>query len=355
VPDVPAQADAGRRARAIAFYLPQFYPTPENDAWWGPGFTEWTNVVQARPLFDGHYQPRLPADVGFYDLRVPEVRTLQAELARQHGIEAFCYWHYWFEGKRLLSRPFDEVLASGAPSFPFCLSWANDTWTRRWHGSGEGQEILQLQTYSKADDVAHARYLVRAFADPRYVRINGRPLFLVYRPYDLPDPQHTLDTLRRECARAGVGEPYLLGLNAHTPTRDNRPLGFDSTLNFEPQLSAVPGPTDPGLRVYDYTESVRSMRAQPRDFPTVPCAIVSWDNTPRRGENGIVFTNSTPETFGAGLAQMVDAIQDRPFEERIIFLNAWNEWAEGNYLEPDLRYGLGWLEAVHSVLTGSRR
>ena len=343
-----------KRVRIISFYLPQFYPTSENDLWWGPGFTEWTNVVRARPLFDGHYQPRLPADLGFCDIRVPEVRWAQADLAGRHGVEGFCYWHYWFHGRRALARPFEEVLASGEPDFPFCLSWANETWSRRWHGAGTPNEVLQEQTYSEADDVAHVRWLMTAFADPRYVRVNERPVFLVYRPFDLPEPLRTTDTFRRECVQAGLPEPYLLGINAHQPANDTRPLGFDSTLNFEPQLSAVPGPTDPGLKIYDYTIATRSMRDQARDYPTHPCVMVSWDNTSRRGENGIVFINSTPEMFERGLRQVVATLADTPHHERLLFLNAWNEWAEGNYLEPDLRYGLGWLEAVSRVaLEGS--
>lgn len=342
---------AGLRARAVAFYLPQFYPTPENDRWWGPGFTEWTNVVQAEPLFEGHEQPRLPAHLGLYDLRVPEVRQAQAVLAARHGIEGFCYWHYWFHGRRVLARPFEEVLESGEPGFPFCLSWANETWSRRWHGSGTGGEELQRQTYSEADDLEHARWLLTAFSDARYIRVHDRPLFLVYRPFDLPDARRTTDTLRKECVRHGLAEPYLVGINAHQPTKDTRPLGFDSTLNFEPQLSAVPGPTDAGLKIYDYVIARRSMRAQERDYETHPCIVVSWDNTPRRGEDGIVFINATPENFEHGLREVVESVADRPREERLVFVNAWNEWAEGNHLEPDQRHGLGYLEAVRRVLS----
>ncbi len=340
------------RARAIALYLPQFYPTEANDRWWGPGFTEWTNVAAARPLFQGHYQPRLPADVGFYDLRVPETREQQADLARAHGIEGFCYWHYWFHGTRVLDRPFDEVLRSGSPDLPFCLSWANETWSRRWHGAGAANEILQEQTYSEADDLAHVRWLVHAFADPRYITVNGRPIFLVYRPHDLPHPERTTDLFRKECVKAGIPEPYLVGINAHQPTKDTRALGFDSTLNFEPQLSAVPGPGDPGLKIYDYTIAVGRMRAQRREYPTHPCVMVSWDNTSRRGDDGIVFINATPEAFGKGLEAVVQSVEGAPAEERLVFVNAWNEWAEGNHLEPDLRYGLEWLRAARSVLAG---
>lgn len=336
--------------RALAFYLPQFYPTPENDEWWGPGFTEWTNVAPMRPLFEGHEQPRIPADLGFYDLRVVETRLEQARLAAEHGIEGFVYWHYWFAGRRILERPFQEVLDSGQPGFPFCLSWANETWSRRWHGAGSGSETLIEQTYSKADDMAHAHWLSEAFADPRYLRLRQRPLFLVYRPWDLPHPQRTLDTIRSTSVKAGLAEPYIVGINAHRPTEDTRPLGFDCTLDFEPQLSAVPGPQDPGLKIYDYTIATRAMWAQARSYPTHPCVMVSWDNTPRRGADGIVFINATPAAFERHLREAVESVQHRPFEERFVFLNAWNEWAEGNHLEPDLRYGRARLESVRRVV-----
>ena len=344
--------NAERTARLIAFYLPQFYPTVENDAWWGPGFTEWTNVAQADPLFPGHEQPDLPADLGFCDLRVPEVRQQQADLAAAHGIEAFCYWHYWFEGRRLLDRPFSEVLLSGKPRLPFCLAWANESWSRRWHGTGGESETLISQTYSEADDIAHARWLADAFADPRYVRVDGRPVLLVYRPFSLPDPMRMTGTLRRVVTEAGLPEPYLVGMNAHNPSADARRVGFDTTLDFEPQLAAVPSGRGPGPRRHDYLDGVRRMRADGRAYPSHPCVFVSWDNTPRRGRDGTVFTGSNPETFGRSLAQAVAGVRAQPFEQRLVFINAWNEWAEGNHLEPDLRYGRGWLEAVRRAALG---
>ncbi len=193
-----------------------------------------------------------------------------------------------------------------------------------------------------------------AFADPRYIRVDERPVFLIYRPFDLPDSRRTTETIRRECVRSGLPEPYLIGINAHNPFRDTRPLGFDSTLNFQPQLSAVPGPTDPGLKIYDYTIATDSMRRQDRDYPFHPCVMVSWDNTPRRGENGIVFINSTPEAFERNLRAAADSVTEDPPAHRLIFVNAWNEWAEGNHLEPDVLFGLGWLEAVHRVARDGR-
>lgn len=332
-----------QRARLVAFYLPQFHPIPENDAWWGKGFTEWTNVSKAKPLFAGHHQPHVPADLGYYDLRVPETRLAQAELARAHGIEAFCYWHYWFEGRRLLERPFDEVLRSGEPDFPFCLAWANETWSRRW--LGEEKEILLRQTYSPGDDVRHAQWLVRAFGDRRYLRMNGRPVFLIYRPTSLPDARAVTTTIRDECRRAGLPNPYLLGVSSSS-VADLRPLGFDGNLQFEPQLGVVPNLFADGLKVMDYTVARHEMRRQKGDSPHHPCIMVSWDNTARRGENGIVFTGATPEAFERGLHDTIQQVQHLPLEERLVFVNAWNEWAEGNHLEPCLRHGLGHLEAV---------
>jgi lipopolysaccharide biosynthesis protein len=365
--------------RTIAFYLPQYHPIPENDAWWGKGFTEWTNVALAKPLFRSHYQPHIPADLGFYDLRLCETRSAQAQLARECGIEGFCYWHYWFEGKRLLDRPFNEVLTSGEPDFPFCLAWANESWSRRW--LGEEKEVLQEQTYSLEDDANHIRWLTRAFADRRYLRVKGRPLFLVYRPSALPDPPRTTDLWRDECVRSGVGEPYLIGVNAHCPLLDCRTIGFDGTLNFEPQLGVLPEPLNdrpsigklkrnrefgvnsPTLKLYDYAKARQWMIDHRewmmnegifQDFSTVPSIFVGWDNTPRRKRNGVVVLNSTPERFEQGLARLVNDSGPKACAERLIFINAWNEWAEGNHLEPDLKYGHGHLEAVRRALSVSK-
>lgn len=352
-----------KRARLVAFYLPQFHPAPENDAWWGEGFTEWTNVAKAKPLFLGHYQPHIPANLGFCDLRLDETRAAQSDLARRHLIEGFCYWHYWFNGKRLLSRPFDEVLTSGRPDFPFCLCWANETWSRRW--LGEDKDILMKQTYSLDDDVSHARWLTEVFADPRYIRLQGRPLFLIYRPTDLPLPQRTTDIFREQCLRVGVAEPYLVGVNAHAPDVDCRSIGFDETLNFEPQLGVLPthvydgaslsrflrnirlGVPSARLKVYDCELARHLMAKRMRtDIPLIPCVFVGWDNSPRRGTNGIIMVNANPQDFALSLSKAVLSVRDRPYDERLVFINAWNEWAEGNHLEPDLRYGLAYLEAV---------
>jgi lipopolysaccharide biosynthesis protein len=348
--------------RAIAFYLPQFHPIPENDSWWGMGFTEWTNVAGARPVYRGHRQPRLPADLGFYDLRLHETRQAQADLASEHGLSGFCYYHYWFNGRRLLERPFDDVLTSGRPDFPFCLCWANESWTRRW--LGEDCEILLSQTYSDEDDRHHAEWLAGAFSDPRYLREDGRPIFLIYRPADLPSAKHTTDVIRQICESRGVGAPFLIGVDAHRPGKDFREDGFDATLVFEPQLGALDGAFDDGfslrklvrnlrlgvtngrVKTYDYREARAKMNQRVRNFPTIPSVFVRWDNTPRRGGDGIVMVNCSPEAFAAALQSVICELTG----SQLVFINAWNEWAEGNYLEPDQEYGLGYLEEMRRVL-----
>jgi lipopolysaccharide biosynthesis protein len=337
----------------IAFYLPQFHPIPENDAWWGRGFTEWTNVTKARPLFPSHYQPHLPANLGFYDLRVPEARLAQANLARRYGVSGFCYWHYWFHGKRLLERPFQEVLRSGSPDFPFCLAWANETWSRRW--LGEEQEVLLKQTYSPEDDQTHARWLTHAFADPRYLRVDGRPIFLIYKPRDLPDSRRTTETIRQEVLRAGLAEPFLIGVDAHCVRQDCRRLGFDETLNFEPQLGVLPRSSDDGLKVHDDSMARRLMAAQRPDHPTYPCVYVGWDNTPRRGKNGVVIAGGSAKRFGACVEQAIRSVASRGPAHRLVFINAWNEWAEGNHLEPDQKHGVQYLEALADARAAATR
>jgi len=354
-------------ARLIAFHLPQFHPIAENDRWWGKEFTEWTNVAKARPLFRGHDQPRLPADMGYYDLRLPEARAAEAELAQSYGIEGFCYWHYWFHGHRLLERPVDEMLASGEPDFPFCLAWANESWSRIW--LGDNREVLIEQSYSDEDDRTHARWLARACADPRYIRVHGRPMVVVYKPIALPDSRRTTDILRSELMRLGLPEPYLVGLDAHRPLTDMRELGFDMTEHHEPQLGIL-GPDafndaalrtkfrrnlthgiiSPTLKVYSYAKATRLMARVRPTFPHFPCCFVGWDNTARRGRHAIVMTDSTPEIFRGQLELLVNSVLHKAREERVVFINAWNEWAEGMYLEPDVKFGHGYLQAVASVI-----
>jgi len=357
--------------KLIAFYLPQFHPIPENDAWWGKGFTEWTNVVRARPAFPGHVQPRLPADLGFYDLRVPETRLAQAELARANGITAFCYYHYWFGGRRLLQRPFDEVLASGEPDFPFLLCWANENWTRRW--DGQDREILLGQAHSPEDDRRHLRTLAPAFADSRYLRLGGQPVFLVYRTELLPDPARTADIWREEAHRLGIGDICLGRVESFLSDIVPQGIGFDFAVEFAPRWQVLPprfyghgiraalrrnrllrdGYTRNNVRSYE--EMVAAMLDWPEpEYPLFRGACPSWDNTPRRRENATVFEGATPAIFQDWLATLVRRVRSYRGEPAPIFLNAWNEWAEGAQLEPCSVYGRGFLDAVRSAVAGGQ-
>lgn len=353
--------------RLVAFYLPQFHPIPENDAWWGPGFTEWNNVVAARPLFPGHYQPHLPADLGFYDLRLPEARLGQAELAEAHGISAFCYYHYWFNGRRLLERPLDEVLASKDPALPFCICWANEPWTRAW--DGRSSQVLMAQEYSEDDDRRHARWLAAAFRDERYFRIEGKPLFLVYRAAQLPDPARTASIWREEAARLGVGDIFLGRVESFVDDRcDPGTIGFDAAVEFQPDWANMGSPASsarsvrrtlrrgrvpPALRVYDYADVVERMLARPEPpYRRFACVTPSWDNTARQGGSGVVLHGSRPELYERWLREAVARSLPDSGGERTVFVNAWNEWAEGAHLEPDRRHGLGFLEATHRVAGG---
>lgn len=357
--------DPGQRSGGplVAFYLPQFHPIPENDEWWGAGFTEWRSTVTARPLFPGHYQPHIPADLGFYDLRLAETREAQADLARAYGIGGFCYYHYWFQGRRLLQRPFEEVLASGRPDLPFCLCWANEDWTRAWDGCSDS--TLVAQRYSEEDDLHHIRSLLPAFADERYLRVDGKPLFLVYRASQLVDPLRTTTTWREEAARLGAGELFLCRVEGHAVDRgDPAPLGFDAAVEFQPDWlnlgSALRGPRlaseallrvrrrPPGsLRVYDYADFAERNLAKPdpgyRRFAGV---VPSWDNTPRRGSGGLVLRGSTPARYERWLSETIAKAARTGSPGDPVFVNAWNEWAEGNHLEPDLRHSRGYLEAT---------
>lgn len=365
------------KARLIAFYLPQFHPIPENDEWWGKGFTEWTNVAKAKPLYPGHYQPHIPADLGFYDLRVPETRQAQAEMAKHYGIEGFCYWHYWFAGKRLLERPFNEVLKSGEPNFPFCLGWANETWSGIWHGSPD--KILMAQTYPGLSDYeAHFYTVLEAFSDPRYIKIDGKPLFIVYRPKKLPEPKLFTDYWRELAIKSGLKGLYFMGV-VFDPSWVPELNGFDASIIINPDFARGVSPKliapqfFPKSTIFDkYYTKINYLLAQKspkrnRKVPIVcdyaegiknaflkeavtfehyPCIFPNWDNTPRSGVNGVVFHDSTPELFRIHLKEALSKVENNPMEKRIIFIRSWNEWAEGNYLEPDKKFGKSYLEVI---------
>lgn len=356
------------RTRVIAFYLPQFHPIAENDMWWGRGFTEWTSVAKARPQFPGHYQPHIPADLGFYDLRLPEVREAQADLAREYGLHGFCYYHYWFNGRRLLDRPINEVLGTGTPDFPFCLCWANENWTRAWDGHND--HVLIGQKYSDEDDRNHIRWLVHVFGDKRYIRIAGKPLFLVYRASMLPNALRTTDVWRSEARKMGIGEIYLCKVESFRDEYgDPSRTGFDGAVEFQPKWHLLGAPlrrnmlwrlaTKVGLssktyqynHVYDYSSYVeKAMGESPTAYTRFPCVTPCWDNTPRRGKNSVILRDSTPERYGRWLQAVIDKFTPPSDEENLIFVNAWNEWGEGNHIEPCLKWGKGYLEATRRAI-----
>ena len=369
MPDFPA--DPAELARLIAIYLPQFHPIDENNEWWGEGFTEWTNVTRGWPQFKGHHQPHLPADLGFYDLRLPEARRAQADLAREYGIHGFCYYHYWFNGRRIIDRPFAEVLASGEPDFPFCLCWANEPWSRRWDGSES--HVLIGQNYHKDDDVAHMRWLATAFQDPRYIRVEGKPIFLVYRASHLPNIRQTTDNWREEARRLGLGELFLCGVEAFEEDRNRPPApdGFDAKVEFAPDGLAMGQPLrrdwfnrrfrflNPSYhrhKIYSYETYVRNSLNKPTaPFERFRCVTPDWDNTVRRKREATIMVGSTPGLYREWLEGVVEQVQAKPPERRIVFINAWNEWAEGNHLEPDQRWGRAYLEATRQAIRNVAR
>lgn len=350
-----------RAARLIAFYLPQFHPIPENDAWWGEGFTEWTNVTKAQPLFRGHHQPHLPADLGFYDLRLAETREDQARLANAAGLHGFCYYHYWFHGKPLLERPFNDVLRSGKPDFPFCLCWANEPWSRRW--DGRARDVLQTQSYSDKDDVAHIRALLPALKDRRAITIEDKPAFLVYKARDLPDPAHTAAVWRREVSKAGLAGIYLIAVETGADEGwDATEAGFDAKVLFQPSLPAlfnsgtrVSYPERPDLRVFDYQKAWPILsNPNPVNYRRYETVTPRWDNTARMNETALVLQNSTPDAYEEWLRQSIERVQNDAPDHRIVFINAWNEWGEGSHLEPDLEYGHAYLDATARALDAVR-
>ena len=330
--------------------------------WWGPGFTEWTNVTGARPLFRGHVQPKLPADLGFYDLRLPEIREKQASLARANGIEAFCYYHYWFGGgKRILDRPFTEVLASGAPDFPFCLCWANESWSGIWHGAPN--RILLEQTYPEGDLDRHWEVLIRAFRDSRYLTMEGRPILFIYRPREIPEVRNFTDAMRERAQRDGLPGLFLVAC----ASKGFEPLasGFDarmtSGLRHERRWISRREPvawirewwrTHPNrIRTLRYDDLVEQLLEDGDSEPDwIPLVVPNWDNTPRSGKRGFLLTGTGPEAYGRFLARAVASVQQKRPEHRIIAIKSWNEWAEGNFLEPDQRNGHQWLEATRRAV-----
>ena len=347
--------------KLIAFYLTQFYPTPENDQWWGKGFTEWTNVTKAKPLFAGHYQPHLPSDFGFYDLRVRQTRREQIETAKKYGIDGFCYHYYWFSGRRVLNLPLDDMLADEQSDMPFCLCWANEDWTRRWDASDH--EVLIEQKYLPEDNLNFIKSLVPFFRDKRYIRVDGKLFLIVYRPQHLPDVNKTLQTWRDYCRSAGLGEIHVCA--ALTYGNENySDFGFDSGVEFPPHNLQKPENINAAIEFFEpfqgnviqYAPIAQSYLNRTysgsRIFKTV---FPSWDNTARTGNRALVVQNATPENYEYWLASTIDKIQQGNDSDKIIFINAWNEWAEGCHLEPDRWFGHGFLQATINAKNGLRR
>lgn len=376
------------KLQILAFYLPQFHPVKENDEWWGKGFTEWTNVAKAKPLFKGHNQPRIPADLGFYDLRVPEVREQQVELAKEAGVTAFCYWHYWFgDGKRLLERVFDEVLGSGKPDFPFCLGWANHSWyAKTWDkDSSSKDKLLMEQTYPGLEDAKeHFDFLLKAFNDSRYLKIDGRPFLFIFDSQSIPEEYITL--FRKWTEEAGFSGLYLVGnIHVHDDKEFYLNKGFDAVLinrthkakinrvekfykvsivNFVRSLrekfvlldkllkfrqKLVTSKTKLSPTVIDFSSYYKDLvTTEEYKEDCIPQILPQWDHTPRSGNNGVAWVNSSPEVFKKHAISALEAVKNKV--NPIIMLKSWNEWGEGNYMEPDTTHGKGFIKALHEAI-----
>jgi lipopolysaccharide biosynthesis protein len=343
-------------ATVVTFYLPQFHPIPENDAWWGAGFTEWVNVGRALPQFEGHAQPRLPGDLGYYDLRLPEVMREQMKMARDYGIGAFCAYFYWFAGKTLLEAPLKQWLADPSLDLPICLCWANENWSRRWDGRAD--DVLIGQAHSADDDIAFIEHVSVYLRDRRYLRVEGKPMLLVYRPGLLPEPRATAIRWRAWCRENGVGEIHL----AYVQSFDNvdpSSIGFDAAVAFPPNnVSLEPITSDYRLvnpnfsgQVYDWRQlAAQAMATKDPVYRLYPGVNPGWDNEPRRSGRGRSFVRVTPRAFTTWMRTAIAAAQRRSPDAPLVFVNAWNEWAEGAVLEPDIKHGYAWLEAVRKSL-----
>lgn len=362
--------------KTIAFYLPQFHPIPENNRWWGEGFTEWFNVCRAKPLFKGHRQPRLPAELGFYDLRCDETRREQARMARQFGIDAFCYYHYWFNGKELLETPLQKMLADKECDIPFCLCWANETWSRAW--DGKDREILIEQTYNRADDQNHARHLCEIFKDERYLKSQGKPVFIIYRVGKLDAPADFVKTLDEAAKNAGFSGVRVFAVRNFACDVSDEQLasyGIEDIVDFQPNNTEYPSRSalGKGIRflqrkwndlakkiglpeVYsvlrlNYADVARNALALYKNFSErhYPTVFPNWDNSPRR-KAATIIQNDRPEDFAEWVHEASSILRKRPEEHQFLFVNAWNEWAESAHLEPDAKMGKAFLQAFKQGL-----
>ncbi|WP_298368882.1 glycoside hydrolase family 99-like domain-containing protein [uncultured Lutibacter sp.] len=354
------------KIRPIAFVLPQFHPIPENDIWWGKGFTEWTNVTKSTPLFKGHYQPQLPTDLGFYDLRLPAAREAQANLAKEHGIHGFCYYHYWFNGKRLLNEPIDEMLTLQNPKMPFMLCWANENWTRRW--DGQEKDILIKQEYSFDDDKEHMRWLCKnVFSDERYILVDGCPVFVVYRQDLFPNIVETAKIWRDIAINEfGFKDLYLCVVESFNKSVDPTFINFNAAIEFSPheviknrinKRGKVKLLEKLGLKdkreysLRDFKKGVENCinKVLP-SYKLYRGVTPSWDNTARKNKKGTIAVGSSPQLYFNWLSSIVKSFKPYSKEENFIFINAMNEWAEGNHLEPCIKYKDAYLKATKKAL-----
>lgn len=361
------------KAKVIALYLPQYHPTPDNDEWWGEGFTEWTNVAKAKKLYRNHYQPRIPANLGFYDLRMPEVREKQVEMARRAGVSAFCYYHYWFgNGKEELERPFKEVVASGAPDFPFCLCWANEPWySKMWNQDGSvKKKLLVDQAYlGKEDNEQHFYSLLTAFQDKRYLRVHGKLVFMIYKPLMFTGCSEFMKQWNELAVANGLDGFHFIG-HCQNPKSEQEiqkllDMGFDAVnvLRLDNYKAGSRGYFNRAKNflfhrllgrpfVNDFRQYMNRYIGVEDTFNNVyPSVFPNWDHTPRSGRGGYLYENCEPELFEKHCRMVFDEIKEKPKEDRIVFLKSWNEWGEGNYMEPDLRYGYGYIDALKRALT----
>ncbi len=350
-------------SKIIAFYLPQFHPIKENNEWWGEGFTEWTNVGKAKPLFRGHYQPRVPADLGYYDLRLPDTRIAQANLAKDYGIDGFCYWHYWFgHGKRLLELPFQEVLKSGKPDFPFCLGWANHSWEdKQFNLEGTSKMLIEQLYPGKEDYILHFNTLLEAFQDKRYIRIDDKPVFYIHSPYRIPDLKVFFETWQQLAKENGLNGIHFVANAYEVKDIENFiQMGFNA-VNTARMFHVFKKENDffTALRsklgklllnkgqVVDYGKAAKYFLGKEDAAENVyPSIFPNWDHSPRSGRKGHILHNSTPTKFKAHVKAVLQLVKKKSPSHQIIFLRSWNEWAEGNYMEPDLKFGKGYLQAL---------
>lgn len=348
-------------SRFIAFYLPQFHPIKENNEWWGNGFTEWTNVVKARPLFIGHKQPKIPADLGFYDLRLEQTRIDQAELAKSYGIEGFCYWHYWFgNGKQLLERPFNEVVNSGNPDFPFCLAWANHSWEKKQFDKNGTSEVLCQQLYpGEQDYIDHFNAFLPAFKDKRYMKINDKLIFIIYDS-NIKEIPHFMSVWRNLAKKEGLNDFYFITRDADSRKKDEKlSMGIDAIYNddvfnihhklgnLRKEFLMIKRKILKRPTIFNYKEAIKYMISEDcKNNNVIPLIAPNWDHSPRSGGNSILLHNPHPRYFKKLVRHALEVVNNKPKEEQIIFIKSWNEWGEGNYLEPDLEFGKGNLEAL---------